>query len=345
MVNTTEPSFRRVGPGPQQPAEGGASLRPFRFGLQARRASSLAEWTGTARRAESLGYQTLTMPDHLDDQLGPIAGLMAAADATTSLRVGHLVLANDYRHPAVLAKELATLDLLSDGRLDLALGAGHDQKDYRATGRSFDPPGERIDRLEEALDIIYGLFGHERFSFAGEHYQVRELDGLPKPRQPHVPLLVGAGGTRMLRLAARRADVIGINGRIQPGPVAPGVRTSDLPIPRISHASWMSMSAERVDAAVALIQRSAPERVADIELSVRAYLTHVTPRLEDLRRQLAGELGVGQDFVEASPFILAGSVSQIADTLRERRERWGITYIVIGAAEMESFAPVIEALR
>ena len=256
--------------------------RPFRFGVQARLARSRAQWSEMARRAEALGYDSLTLPDHLDGQLGPIAGLMAAADATTRLRVGHLVLANDYRHPVVLAKELATLDLLSDGRLDLALGAGHDESDYRAMGLAFDRPGERIGRLEEALEIIYGLFGREPFSYEGRHYRVREMDGQPKPAQPRVPLLIGAGGSRMLRLAARRADIIGVNGTMRPGLISPGVLTSSLPIPRISHASWLSMSAEHVDAKVALIRQSAGERMAGIELSVRAFLTQVTSRPEVL---------------------------------------------------------------
>jgi probable F420-dependent oxidoreductase len=319
--------------------------RPFRFGVQARLAQSRAQWAEMARRTEALGYHSLTMPDHLDGQLGPIAGLMAAADATTRLRVGHLVLANDYRHPAILAKELATLDLLSDGRLDLALGAGHDENDYRAMGLAFDSPGERIDRLEEALEIIYGLFGREPFSYEGRHYRVRELDGQPKPSQPRVPVLIGAGGPRMLRLAARHADIIGVNGTMRPGPVSPGVLTSDLPIPRISHASWLSMSAEQVDAKVALIRRSAGARMAGIELSVRAFLTQVTSRLGALEEQLARELEVDRQFVRTSPFILAGSVARIAETLHERRERWGIAHVVVGAAEMESFAPVLEAVR
>jgi probable F420-dependent oxidoreductase len=319
--------------------------RPFRFGVQARLAQSRAQWGELARRAEGLGYSSLTMPDHLDGQLGPIAGLMAAADATTRLRIGHLVLANDYRHPAILAKELATLDLLSDGRLDLALGAGHDENDYRAIGLTFDRPGERIERLEEALDVIYGLFGREPFSYAGKHYRVRKLDGQPKPAQPRVPLLIGAGGPRMLRLAARRADIIGVNGTMRPGPVSPGVLASGLPIPRISHASWLSMSAEHADAKVALIRRSAGARMARIELSVRAFLTQVTSRLGALEEQLARELEVDRQFVRTSPFILAGSVARIAETLHERRERWGITHVVVGAAEMDSFAPVLEAVR
>jgi probable F420-dependent oxidoreductase len=319
--------------------------RPFRFGVQARLAPSRARWGELARRAEGLGYSSLTMPDHLDGQLGPIAGLMAAADATTRLRVGHLVLANDYRHPAILAKELATLDLLSDGRLDLAVGAGHDENDYRAIGLTFDRPGERIERLEEALEIIYGLFGREPLSYEGKHYRVRELDGQPKPAQPRVPLLIGAGGPRMLRLAARRADIIGVNGTMRPGPVSPGVLASDLPIPHISHASWLSMSAGQVDEKVALIRRSAGARMPKVELSVRAFLTRVTSRLGALEEQLARELEVDRQFVRTSPFILAGSVARIAETLHERRERWGITHVVVGAAEMEAFAPVLEAVR
>jgi len=322
----------------------GSQPRPFRFGVQARLAQSRAQWAELALRAEGLGYSSLTVPDHLDGQLGPIAGLMAAANATTRLRIGHLVLANDYRHPAILAKELATLDLLSDGRLDLALGAGHDQSDYRAIGVAFDRPGERIDRLEEALEIIYGLFGAGSFSYEGKHYRVRGLDGQPKPVQPRVPLLIGAGGPRMLRLAARRADIIGVNGTMRPGPVSPGVLASDLPIPRISHASWLSMSAAQVDAKVAMIRESAGARMAGIELSVRAFLTQVTGRLGALEEQLARELEVDREFVRASPFILSGSVNRIAETLHERRERWGITHVVVGAAEMESFAPVLEAV-
>jgi probable F420-dependent oxidoreductase len=319
--------------------------RPFRFGVQARLARSRAQWAELAHRAEALGYDCLTMPDHLDDQLGPIAGLMAAADATTRLRIGHLVLANDYRHPVILAKELATLDLLSDGRLDLSIGAGHDASDYRAMGSAFDRPGLRIDRLEEALDVVYGLFGEGPFSYEGKYYQVRELDGQPKPTQPRVPLLMGAGGQRMLRLGASRADIIGVNGTMRPGPVSPGVLTSSLPIPRISHASWLSMSAEQVDRKVDLIRQAAGARMAGIELSVRAFLTQVTSRAAALEGQLARELEVDREFTRTSPFILAGSVAGIAERLRERRDRWGITHVVVGAAEMESFAPVLDAVR
>jgi probable F420-dependent oxidoreductase len=319
--------------------------RPFRFGVQSRVGASRQGWAAFVRRVEDLGYSNMTMPDHLDQQLGPIAGLMAAADATTRLRVGHLVLANDFRHPAILAKELATLDLLSDGRLDIALGAGHDQLDFQAAGIRMDRPGERIDRLIEALDILYGLFGPQPFSYAGTHYQVDDLNGYPKPMQRHVPLLIGAGGTRMLRLAAKRADIIGINGTMIPGPPPAGVRTSDLPIPNISHASWLSMSAGEIDAKVNVVREAAASRISEIELSVRAYLTHVSPDGDAVQKRLADELEVDLDFVRESPFILVGSLAQITEALHERRERWGFTHVMVGAAEVESFAPVIEALK
>src|ERR1700674_1128353 len=154
-----------------------SKVRPFRFGVQEHRASSAKEWKKKARQAESLGYSALYLPDHFSDQLGPIAALMAAADATTKLRVGSLVFDNDYRHPVVLAKEAATLDLLSDGRFDLGLGAGWLASDYEQAGIPFEGAGTRIARMEEALQIIKGLFAGGPFSFAGKHYQVADIEG------------------------------------------------------------------------------------------------------------------------------------------------------------------------
>lgn len=326
------------------PADVASGPRPFRFAVQARAAASGRAWGTLAQRAEDLGYSAMTMPDHLDDQYGPLAGLAAVACATSRLRIGHLVLANDYRHPAVLAKELATLDVISAGRLDLSVGAGHDENDYRAVGLPFDPPGQRIARLTEALDVIYGLFGATSLSMHGSFYRINDLDGYPKPIQSRIPLLIGAGGRKMLRLAAERADIIGINGTIRPGSVPPGVLTSKLPIPHISHESWLSMSAAEVDKKVALIRETAGSRAAHIELSIRAFLTQVTDRTDEFERQLSSDLSLDLDFVRHSPFVLAGSQARIVERLLERRERWGITYIVVGSAEMEAFAPVIAAL-
>ena len=188
-----------------------AHERAFRFGLQLATATSAKDWAEQAKRAEDLGFSSLLMPDHFGDQLAPIAGLMAAADATTSLRIGALVHDNDYRHPVVLAKESATLDLLSDGRLELGVGAGWMNTDYEQSGIPKDPAGVRIERLEEALDILDGLFADGPFDYQGQHYTITGLDGLPKPLQkPRPPLIIGGGGKRVLSLAARRADIVGI---------------------------------------------------------------------------------------------------------------------------------------
>lgn len=155
--------------------------RPFRFGVQASTAPDRSTWVELARRCETLGYSTLTMPDHFTDQLAPVPALMTAADATTTLRVGALVWDNDYKHPLVLAKELATMDLLSDGRLEIGLGAGWMRTDYEQAGMPYDRPGVRVDRFEEGLAIIKGLMGPDAFSFTGEHYTITEHVGTPKP--------------------------------------------------------------------------------------------------------------------------------------------------------------------
>ena len=184
----------------------------FRFGVQEHSATSGSAWRDKARLMESLGYQALYLPDHFGDQLGPIAALMAAADATTTLRMGSLVFDNDYRHPAVLAKEVASLDLLSDGRFDLGLGAGWMASDYEQAGIPFDSPGVRIERMEEGLAIIKGLLAGGKFSFTGKHYRITSLEGTPSPVQkPHPPIVLGGGGRRMLRLAAREADIVNVN--------------------------------------------------------------------------------------------------------------------------------------
>src|SRR5499426_2270756 len=190
--------------------------RPFRFGLLGENARSAKELVDTAHRAEEAGFATFLLRDHFIEepfghQLAPLAALATVAATTQSLRVGSLVLCNDYRHPVLLAKEVATLDLLSGGRFELGLGAGFSRPEYEAAGLPFDPPGVRVDRLAEALQVFKGLFGAAPFTFAGRFYTVTKLDAFPKPAQrPHPPILVGAGGRRMLGIAAREADIVGI---------------------------------------------------------------------------------------------------------------------------------------
>src|SRR5437588_7375465 len=199
--------------------------RAFRFDVQEHRAHSANNWRDKVRALESMAYSAVYLPDHFGDQLGPIAALMAAADATTTLRIGSLVFANDYRHPVVLAKEAATLDLLSGGRFELGIGAGWLRSEYEQTGIPFDPPGLRVERMQEALHILKGSFAENPLTFTGKHYTITHLESFPKPSQkPHPPLLIGAGSKRMLSIAAREADIIGIlpkaltNGTISEDP-------------------------------------------------------------------------------------------------------------------------------
>src|SRR2546430_2682405 len=189
----------------------GAGSRPFRFAVQEHSAPSAKAWANRARLVESLGYSALYVPDHFGEQFGPIVALMAAADATTSLRVGALVFDNDYRHPVVLAKEVATLDLLSDGRFDFGLGAGWLKSDYEQSGIPYDPPGVRIERMEEGLAIIKGLLAGGPFSFTGKHYRITAAEGYPSPVQkPHPPIVIGGGGGPLLPISAPPAELVNV---------------------------------------------------------------------------------------------------------------------------------------
>ncbi|MCU1390173.1 MAG: putative oxidoreductase [Ilumatobacteraceae bacterium] len=283
---------------------------------------------------ESNGYDVLTMPDHFEDQLAPVPALMTAADATTTLRIGALVWDNDYKHPVVLAKELATMDVLSEGRVEIGLGAGWMISDYEQSGIPYDSPKVRIDRFAEGLAIIKGLMGAEPFSFSGHHYTITGHNGLPKPLQgPCPPILIGGGGKRVLRLAAREADIIGINGTMTAGVVGPD--------------AIATMTAEAVDEKVGIVRDAAGARLSDIEMNVRVFIVKVTDssaaRTEFIS-SFSGAIGVPTAFMEESPFALVGEPQQMIDDLLARRERWGFSYVIVGADDVESFAPVVAAL-
>ncbi|HEY1163127.1 MAG TPA: TIGR03621 family F420-dependent LLM class oxidoreductase [Candidatus Dormibacteraeota bacterium] len=305
--------------------------RSFRFGVQEHRASSAAAWKEKARQVESLGYASLYLPDHFTDQMGPIAALMAAADATTRLRVGSLVFDNDYRHPVVLAKEAATLDLLSDGRFDLGLGAGWMASDYEQAGIPFNSPGTRISRMEEALTIIKGLFTGAPFSFAGEHYQVKEIEGSPAPVQkPHPPILLGGGGRRMLRLAAREADIVNVNFDLREG--------------RVNRDLVRTGLAEATDEKLGWIREAAGERLDQIELSVTIFLANITDDRESVAGVMAAGIGAESKDILAMPHFLIGTVDEVVEDLQARRERYGISYVIVPGEADESFAPVVARL-
>jgi probable F420-dependent oxidoreductase len=305
--------------------------RPFRFGVQASAAASRSAWVELARRVEAHGYSCLTLPDHFGDQLAPLPAMMAAADATTALRVGALVFDNDYKHPVVLAKELATLDLLSDGRLEIGLGAGWMRTDYESAGMPYDPPGVRVERLMEGLAVLKGLFEEGALTLDGRHYQVRNLDGRPKPVQrPWPPILIGGGGRRVLALAAQEADIVGINGTIRSG----GIDSETL----------ATMSASAVDDKVAWVRKVAGDRMDHIELTVRSFFVSVTNERSTTADGIASMVGFSTEEVLATPFALIGTPEQLADDLRERRERWGFSYVVVGAEDVDTFAPVVAEL-
>lgn len=305
--------------------------RPFRFGVQASSAADGPSWRALARQVEAAGFSTLTMPDHFSDQLAPVPALMAAADATETLRVGALVWDNDYKHPVVLAKELATIDVLSGGRLEIGIGAGWLAADYAQSGITYDSNKVRVDRFEEGVAVIRGAMSGEAFSFTGQHYSITDYTGTPRPLQaPCPPILIGAGGKRMLTIAATHADIVGINGNLGAGVVGP--------------AAISTMTAEAVDEKVAIVRAAAGPRLADIELNVRAFLVRVTDQRQAVIEQLAGFVGVDPSFVAESPFALVGTPAQLVDDLLRRRERWGLSYVIVGADDVESFAPVVAEL-
>ena len=284
-----------------------------------------------ARRVEGHGYDVLTMPDHFDDQLAPVPALMAVADATERLRIGALVWDNDYRHPLVLGKELATLDVLSDGRLEVGLGAGWQRSDYDAAGMNYDSAGVRVDRFVEGLAVLNGVFGDGPFSYAGEHYTITNHDARPKPVQrPRPPLLIGGGGRRVLTIAAQQADIVGINPTLTGG--------------SIDHGAMASSAAEAIDAKVAVVRAAAGGRWDAIELHARTFLVTVTDDRAGAAAELAQLAGFTAEQILESPLALVGTTAQIADDLRARRERWGFSYITVGRSEVDAFAPVVAEL-
>lgn len=306
-------------------------VRRFRFGVQLSAATDGPTWTETARRIESLGYAIATMPDHFTEQLAPVPALQTILDATTTLRAGALVFDNDYKHPAILAKELATIDVLSEGRVEIGLGAGWMISDYEQIGLPYDRAGVRIDRLVEGLAVIRGAMGPGPFSFSGEHYQVTDYDGLPKPVQaPCPPILIGGGGTRLLGIAAREADIVGVNGTL-----AAGVFGAE---------AFATMTADAVAGKVAVVVEQAGDRVEHIEMNIRTFFNSVTDDRAGKIGSIAQAVGVDPTVLESSPYALVGTPSKIVEDLRALRETYGFSYITVGVNEIDSFAPVVAEL-
>lgn len=303
--------------------------RPFRFGVQRSTASSGAEWAEAARKAEGLGYSTLHVTDHFGDRFAAVPALAAAAMATTTLRLGSYVFANDYRHPAVLAQEAATLDILSGGRLELGLGAGWLVEEYEQAGIPFDPPKVRVDRMKEGIRVLKALLTGDAAGFPGEYYRVHGEDVVPRPvQQPHPPLLLGGGGKRLLTIAAREADIVAFNTRAKP---EGGLDAS-------------TVTAEAVTEMVGWVREAAGERLEQLELNINLTRIGFGQDARSAAEPAAADLGLTLEETLAGPHFLFGTPEQMADTLRERREQYGISYYSVGGRDMDSFAPVIRLL-
>ncbi len=306
-----------------------SEIRPFRFGVEMATPTNAAAWRSTAREVESLGYATLLVVDHLGDQLAPMPAMVAAAAVTQTLRVGTHVLANELRHPALLAKEAATVDMLTEGRLELGIGAGWNQDECARIGIRLPAPGTRVDRLAEALTILKGLLENPSFDFSGRHYTLESAPGLPRPVQrPRPPIMVGGGGRRILTLAGREADIVSLNPNLVRG----------------YSVDAASMTAAATFAKVGWIRAAAERRPTQPELGIRVYRTVVTNDRAGAAGAFGKEIGMSVDDVLTSPHVLIGDVHRLAAVLGERRDRFGISYIVITADACRSFAPVVARL-
>jgi len=306
-------------------------MPPFRFGVQLSTATSGAAWRDTARRIEGLGYSTLFIPDHFEDQFGPLVALTVAAEATTTLRVGSLVFGNDYRHPVVLAKEVATLDLFSEGRFEFGLGAGWMTADYEQSGIGADPPGQRISRMAESLAVMKSLWATGEATYHGEFYRVTGAIGRPEPVQrPHPPIIIGGGGRRVLGIAAREADIVGVNPSLAAGAIGPEVLATT--------------TAEYYHQRIEWIRQAAGPRFDQLELQCLTFLVQIVPNRDEAVAGLAAALSLAPADVEGSPIALIGTTDQIVEVLRRRRQSFGFSYVVVHEAEIDTFAPVVAEL-
>jgi probable F420-dependent oxidoreductase len=307
--------------------------RPFRFGLgpAGLAAHTAAEWRDMARKFEDLGYQAICLGDHLDARPAPGVAAVAVALWTKDLRVAVHVYCNDFRHPGMLAKELSTVAMMTEGRFDAGIGAGWMLADYDRAGIPFDPPIRRIERLREAVRLIKESWTESSVSSAGPAYRLsnfpgrRTLGGSPRPA-----LMMGGGGRHMLTLAAEEADIVSINVRLASGSLGPD--------------RGLSATEAAVREKVAWVREAAGPRLTDVVLQIEEHFVAVTDDLLGAQDQASAEVGLRSEEVMTSPHVLIGSVSQICEHLHRAREELGISYICMSGAHAEDFAPVVARL-
>ena len=305
-------------------------MRDFRFAVSASRPRPRSEWIEFARSVEAAGFDTLLMPDHLNGRMAIAPALVLAAQATSRMRVGSFVYDNDFRHPALLAQEAATIDILTDGRFDFGVGAGWMRSEYDAAGIKFDPGEVRVERLAEAVRIVKGLMSQASVTDDGRHYRLTNLvSGLVPVQKPHPPLLIGGGGAQLLSLAAREADIISIMPRSK----ADGAGLEDA-----------DATAESFDLKVALIREAAADRFPRLRLNTLVQAVVITANRRKAALELAPEWAMSPDQLLESPLLLIGTVDQVADQLLAHRERFWLSYFTVFERDMPGFAPVVQRL-
>ena len=308
--------------------------RKFRFAAQLSRApdGSARSWAEQARQAEDLGYSALLMPDHFGDQLAPVPALAAVAAATTTLRLGALVFGNDYRHPVVLAKEAATLDVLSEGRFEMSLGAGWMRTDYDQAGMQYDHPVVRVARFEESVKVIQGLLRTDGpFYFHGDHYEILGHALTPRPVQkPGPPLIIGGGGQRVLSIAAQHADIVSINVNLREGTGGPETAPDASPARTREKVTWVS--------------EAAGDRFADLELNSLIGFVMVTDDARGVADAMAPHFGIDPADALHVPLALLGTLDEMTEELEWRRAEYGISYWSIESEAWETLAPVVSKL-
>ncbi len=306
-------------------------MHTIRFGLQASQLHDPKSWRDLARRVEATGISTLFLPDHFNEQLAPLVALTVAQEVTSTLNVGTLVLGNDYRHPVVLARELATLDVMSQGRLEVGMGAGWMKSDYDQAGMAYDEPKVRVARFEEAIDVMKLVWSGKPVKFSGAYYELVDLTGSPKPYStPHPRLLIGGGSPRVLSIAGRQADIVGINPNLAAGYIGPEVLAS--------------ASGEFVDKRIGWVKKAAGDRFDAIELQSLTFFVTVTDNGKEVRENLSGALGFSVDQISETPSALIGSEAEITEKILSCRERWGLSYWVIHEAELDAFESIVAGL-
>ena len=317
--------------------------KPFRFGVQSYFAKSATDWRDQVRAAEAMGYSAFHVADHI---IGPgpalaatnhpvqnvaaIPAMAVAVEVTSTIKIGCRVFCTDFRNPVIFAKELATLDMFSDGRLELGLGAGWLQGEYEAIGLPFDTAGVRIDRFEETLVLLRACFADGEVNVTGKHVHAVGFESVPKPAKGMPPVMIGGGSRRILGIAGREADIVSLNfnnasGKM--GPAGPGSSTAELTAKKLE---W--------------VRAGAGSRFDDLEIEIGAYFTVVTDHREATLGKMGPMLGLTAEQLGEHPHALIGSVESICAQIIERREKFGINYITVGRSAMESFAPVVAAL-